>query len=264
MDDLEDQAARSPPSKERIEGIEDGGSESRRSAPSSRRGTARPQSHGLDNCSAELSSYRSVTARAEPGSDNVGAVLLGGGTRSRRATPSSGGKPARDPGGEGLLGRIVDPLGRPIDGKGAPMETRDASRRVQGAGRRPGKVGHQPLQTGIKATRLDGSDRPRPARADHGAADRQRPQVAIEKIINNRNSDTSRCTWDRPAMATIVQVRRAAARVRRARQHEHRRRPAASRTDQVHRAVPPGGYGGVLSVQGRPRPVRYDRPEQHA
>src|SRR5256885_5227396 len=84
--------------------------------------------------------------------DNVGAALFGewqhikeGGLVRRT------GKVASVPVGEGLLGRVVDPLGNPLDGLEAieSSETRPVEFKAPGVvQRQPVK---EPLQTGIKA-----------------------------------------------------------------------------------------------------------------
>jgi hypothetical protein len=80
------------------------------------------------------------------------------------------------PVGDAMIGRVVDALGNPIDGKGEIVtDTYFPVERIA-----PGIIDRQPvkepLQTGPQSYRLDGSDRPRPARVDHRRpADRQRP-----------------------------------------------------------------------------------------
>ena len=84
--------------------------------------------------------------------DNVGVVLLGEGRGI-----VEGGKAKRTgrildmPVGDGLIGRVLDPLGRPIDGKGEIeyVERRAVERIAPGIVTR--KPVHEPLQTGIKA-----------------------------------------------------------------------------------------------------------------
>ena len=84
--------------------------------------------------------------------DNVGVVLLGEGRGI-----VEGGKAKRTgrildmPVGEGLIGRVLDPLGNPIDGKGEIeyVERRAVERIAPGIVTR--KPVHEPLQTGIKA-----------------------------------------------------------------------------------------------------------------
>ena len=53
--------------------------------------------------------------------------------------------------GEGMLGRVVDPLGNQIDGKG-PIES-DTRQRIElkAPGIIPRKSVHEPMQTGLKA-----------------------------------------------------------------------------------------------------------------
>jgi F-type H+-transporting ATPase subunit alpha len=84
--------------------------------------------------------------------DTVGAVVLGSDAHIEeeqlvRAT----GRILSVPVGDGLLGRVVNPLGEPIDGKGAIPATETRRLEVQAPGivaRQPVK---EPLQTGIKA-----------------------------------------------------------------------------------------------------------------
>jgi F0F1-type ATP synthase alpha subunit len=53
--------------------------------------------------------------------------------------------------GEGLLGRVVDPLGNPIDGKG-PIDTDQRTRiELKAPGIIPRKSVHEPMQTGLKS-----------------------------------------------------------------------------------------------------------------
>ena len=85
--------------------------------------------------------------------DNVGAVLLGPtdlvkeGMRVRRL-----GRIAGIPAGEGLIGRVVDPIGTPLDGLGA---IKGETVRMPLERKAPGVIFRepvtQPLQTGLKA-----------------------------------------------------------------------------------------------------------------
>jgi F-type H+-transporting ATPase subunit alpha len=84
--------------------------------------------------------------------DNVGAALLGDWELiSEGQTVRRTGRVASVPVGEGLIGRIVDPLGQPIDG-GPPIEAKETRPLEFKA---PGVVDRQPVtepvQTGIKA-----------------------------------------------------------------------------------------------------------------
>src|SRR3979409_1487075 len=78
--------------------------------------------HGLDNCmSLELLELpHDVTGLAlNLESDNVGAVLFGEWEKIEEGnTVKRTGRLLEIPVGDGLLGRIVDPLGKPLDGKG--------------------------------------------------------------------------------------------------------------------------------------------------
>src|SRR5438067_7362735 len=84
--------------------------------------------------------------------DNVGAALFGEWEHVKEGEPvKRTGNVASVPVGDGLLGRVVDPLGRPLDGAGpiASDETRPLEFKAPGViARQPVK---EPLQTGIKA-----------------------------------------------------------------------------------------------------------------
>src|SRR3954467_2333287 len=118
--------------KERIEGIEDGGSDLSEvgTVLSIADGIARV--HGLDNAMSleMLELPNDVTGLAlNLESDNVGAVLFGEWDKIEEGdTVKRTGKLLEIPVGDQLLGRIVDPLGRPLDGKGdiATSEMRPA------------------------------------------------------------------------------------------------------------------------------------------
>jgi F-type H+-transporting ATPase subunit alpha len=84
--------------------------------------------------------------------DEIGAVLLGSDVKVKAgARVTLAGNVLSVPVGEGLLGRVVDPLGRPLDGKG-PIKTKKT-----GLVERPaiGVMGrksvHEPLMTGLMA-----------------------------------------------------------------------------------------------------------------
>src|SRR5208283_1047433 len=93
------------------------------------------------------------------------------------------------PVGEGLLGRIVDPLGRPLDGKGPidVQETRPAEFKAPGVvQRQPVK---QPMQTGLKA--IDAMIPIGRGQRELIIGDRQtgKTAIAIDTIINNKDKD---------------------------------------------------------------------------
>src|ERR671921_949574 len=142
--------------KKRIEGLDqDGGADLSEvgTVLSIADGIARV--HGLDNCQSleMLELPNDVTGLAlNLESDNVGVVLFGEWDKIEEGdTVKRSGKLLEIPVGEGLLGRIVDPLGNPLDGKGEidTGETRPAEFKAPGVvQRQPVK---EPLQTGLKA-----------------------------------------------------------------------------------------------------------------
>jgi F-type H+-transporting ATPase subunit alpha len=115
--------------------------------------------YGLSKCMAgelleiEGDDGRSVTAQAmNLESDTVGAVLFGDSDLIREGnTVRATGRLLEVPVGEGLLGRVVDPLGRPLDG-GPPIQSSETGKVdivAPGiAARQPVK---EPLQFGVKA-----------------------------------------------------------------------------------------------------------------
>jgi len=160
--------------------------------------------YGLNNAEAnELlefeSGIRGVVMNLEE--DNVGAVLLGPtekvkeGFSVRRTNEIS----SIDV-GEGMLGRVIDPLGEPLDGKGMiegerfrmPLE-RKAPEVIF---RQPV---HQPLQTGIKA--IDAMIPIGRGQRELIIGDRQtgKTAIALDTIINQRtnfqNGDPVYCIY---------------------------------------------------------------------
>jgi len=84
--------------------------------------------------------------------DTIGAVILGTGTHLEeeqlvRAT----GRILSVPVGDGLLGRVVDPLGQPVDAKGPLTDPVMRRMEIQAPGIVDRQPVHEPLQTGIKA-----------------------------------------------------------------------------------------------------------------
>ena len=119
--------------------------------------------------------------------DSIGAVVLGEVTGLEegqlvRATGSILSVPV----GDGLLGRVVDPLGRPIDGLGPLSDYEDRRMEIQAPGivsRQPVK---QPLQTGIKA--IDAMTPIGRGQRELIIGDRKtgKTSVAIDTVINQR------------------------------------------------------------------------------
>ncbi len=119
--------------------------------------------------------------------ETIGAVVLGSVDRLEegqivRAT----GRILSVPVGDGLLGRVVDPLGNPIDGKGQLGEVSPRRIEIQAPGivrRQPVK---EPLQTGIKA--IDAMTPIGRGQRELIIGDRKtgKTTVAVDAIINQK------------------------------------------------------------------------------
>jgi F-type H+/Na+-transporting ATPase subunit alpha len=149
--------------------------------------------HGLESCMAfeMLELPHDVTGLAlNLESDNVGAVLFGPwGHIKEGDTVKRTNRLLEIPVGEGLLGRIVDPLGNPLDGKGEvpTEETRPAEFKAPGVvSRQPVK---EPMLTGLKA--VDSMIPIGRGQRELIIGDRQtgKTAIAVDTIINNRDSD---------------------------------------------------------------------------
>jgi F-type H+/Na+-transporting ATPase subunit alpha len=147
--------------------------------------------YGLQNCEAgELLRFENgiMAVAMNLEEDNVGAILLGSTdqvSEGMRVTRTK--KIASIPVGEGLIGRVVDPLGTPLDGLGAiegekldmPLERKA-----------PGVIFRQPvsepLQTGIKA--IDAMIPIGRGQRELIIGDRQtgKTAIAIDAIINQK------------------------------------------------------------------------------
>ena len=84
--------------------------------------------------------------------DNVGIVILGNDREIQEGDiVKRTGSIVDVPIGEGMLGRVVDPLGNAIDGKG-PVQTNERTRiELKAPGIIPRKSVHEPMQTGLKS-----------------------------------------------------------------------------------------------------------------
>jgi len=148
--------------------------------------------HGLENCMSfeMLELPHGVTGLAlNLESDNVGAVLFGPWEKIVEGDTVKRTKRLLEiPVGDGLLGRIVDPLGNPLDGKG-PIHA-DGTRPVEH--KAPGVVQRQPvkepMQTGIKA--IDGMIPIGRGQRELIIGDRQtgKTAIAVDTIINNKDT----------------------------------------------------------------------------
>jgi F-type H+/Na+-transporting ATPase subunit alpha len=119
--------------------------------------------------------------------DSIGAVVLGevSGLEEGQLVRATG-NILSVPVGDGLLGRVVDPLGRPIDGLGPLSDFEDRRMEIQAPGivsRQPVK---QPLQTGIKA--IDAMTPIGRGQRELIIGDRKtgKTSVAIDTVINQR------------------------------------------------------------------------------
>jgi F-type H+/Na+-transporting ATPase subunit alpha len=149
--------------------------------------------HGLENCmSLEMLEFpHGVTGLAlNLESDNVGAVLFGDWEEIVEGDTVKRTKRLLEvPVGEGLLGRIVDPLGNPLDGKGEieTDETRPAEHKAPGVVQRQPVT--EPMLTGLKA--IDSMIPIGRGQRELIIGDRQTGKTAIvlDTIINNRDRD---------------------------------------------------------------------------
>jgi F-type H+/Na+-transporting ATPase subunit alpha len=197
--------------KERIEGLEDGGADLSEVGTVLSVADGISRMHGLDNCmSMELLELpHDVTGLAlNLESDNVGAVLFGEWDRIEEGDQvKRTGNLLEVPVGDGLLGRIVDPLGKPLDGKGdiESDQTRPAEFKAPGViQRQPVK---EPMLTGIKA--IDAMTNVGRGQRELIIGDRQtgKSSIGIDTIINNRDKDLI-CIYVAVGqrMSTVVEV----------------------------------------------------------
>ena len=122
--------------------------------------------------------------------DNVGAVLMGEGLGIQEgSTVRATGKIASVPVGDGLLGRVVNPLGVPLDGKGdlGASESRLIESPAPGIIQR--KSVHEPMQTGITA--IDAMIPIGRGQRELIIGDRQtgKTAIAIDTILNQKDQD---------------------------------------------------------------------------
>lgn len=148
---------------------------------------------GLENCqSGELLRFENgiMAVAMNLEEDNIGAILLGPTDLvSEGMRVSRTGRIASIPVGEGLLGRVVDPLGKPLDGMG-PIKGEVLDMPLER--KAPGVIFRQPvneaLQTGIKA--IDSMIPIGRGQRELIIGDRQtgKTAIAIDTIINQREN----------------------------------------------------------------------------
>ena len=187
------------------------GPTSRRWAPSSRSRMASRACTGSttacrSRCSSCPTTWSGLALNLE--SDNVGAVLFGDWDKIEEGdTVKRTGALLEIPVGDELLGRIVDPLGQPLDGKGDvnTTQTRPAEHKAPGVVQRQPVI--EPMQTGVKA--IDSMTAIGRGQRELIIGDRQtgKTAVALDTIINNRDSDLiSIYVAIGQRMSTVVQV----------------------------------------------------------
>ncbi|MBI2170255.1 MAG: F0F1 ATP synthase subunit alpha [Actinobacteria bacterium] len=117
----------------------------------------------------------------------IGCAVLGDTTELEQGDAvKATGRILSIPVGDGMLGRVIDPLGRPLDGKG-PVESGETRRlEVQAPGVVDRKPVHEPLQTGIKA--IDGMIPVGRGQRELIIGDRQtgKTAIAVDTIINQK------------------------------------------------------------------------------
>ncbi|AWZ49304.1 F0F1 ATP synthase subunit alpha [Hathewaya limosa] len=122
--------------------------------------------------------------------DNVGCVLFGSdeGIREGDVVKRSG-EVVDVPVGEGLIGRVLNPLGEPIDGKGPINAKERRPVEVPAPGVIDRKSVNEPLQTGIKA--IDAMVPIGKGQRELIIGDRQigKTALAIDTIINQKGKD---------------------------------------------------------------------------
>ena len=122
--------------------------------------------------------------------DSVGAVLLGSeGTIKEGDEVKRTGKIIEVPVGDGLLGRVVNPLGQPIDGQGSIAYTHTRPIEKVASGVMTRKSVDQPLQTGI--TSIDAIIPIGRGQRELIIGDRQtgKTAIAIDTILNQKGQN---------------------------------------------------------------------------
>src|SRR6478735_4094335 len=197
--------------KSRIEGLDSGQAELTEVGTVLSVGDGIARIHGLENCMAfeRLELPHGVTGLAlNLESDNVGAVLFGEWDKIVEGdTVKRTNSLLEIPVGDGLLGRIVDPLGNPLDGKGEIefTESRPAEFKAPGVVQRQPVT--EPMQTGIKA--IDSMIPIGRGQRELIIGDRQtgKTTIGVDTIINNKDSGViSVYVAIGQRLATVVQL----------------------------------------------------------
>lgn len=122
--------------------------------------------------------------------DSIGAVVLGDveGIVEGQAVVASG-DILSVPVGDGLLGRVINPLGEPIDGNGPLSNVEPRRMEIQAPGITGRKPVHEPMQTGIKA--IDSLIPIGRGQRELIIGDRKtgKTTVALDTILNQKGQD---------------------------------------------------------------------------
>lgn len=123
--------------------------------------------------------------------DEIGAVLMDENDRiGAGAEVSQTGRQLSVPVGDGLLGRVIDPLGRPIDGRGAIKSTKSNPIEATAPGVMARKSVEEPLITGILA--VDAMTPIGRGQRQLIIGDRQtgKTTIALDTMLNQVKQDT--------------------------------------------------------------------------
>merc|ERR1712086_933953 len=121
--------------------------------------------------------------------DNVGIVILGNDREIQEGDiVKRTGAIVDVPIGEGMLGRVVDPLGNPIDGLGPVKSDQRQRVELKAPGIIPRKSVHEPMQTGLKC--VDALVPIGRGQRELIIGDRQtgKTAIAIDTILNQKSS----------------------------------------------------------------------------
>lgn len=124
--------------------------------------------------------------------NNVGVAILGDDNQIKEGSVVKRTEQIVDiPVGDGMLGRVVNPLGEPLDGKGEIKSSERKPVEVKAPGIIARKSVHEPLQTGIKA--IDAMIPIGRGQRELIIGDRKtgKTAVAIDTIINQKGKDVA-------------------------------------------------------------------------
>ncbi|MGT2949805.1 F0F1 ATP synthase subunit alpha [Streptococcus cuniculi] len=151
------------------------------------------RAHGLDNAmSGELLIFENGTIGMAQNLEtvDVGIIILGPFTDIREGSVvRRTGKIMEVPVGQGLIGRVVNPLGQPVDGLGDIRTSKTRPIEYPAPGVMQRKSVNEPLQTGLKA--IDALVPIGRGQRELIIGDRQtgKTSIAIDTILNQKDQD---------------------------------------------------------------------------